>query len=113
MSRVMPPDAMPNGTATTAANTIAIASPSTRANLRPASALSRMYAAQHSAASSANMTPIGSRCWPPSPRSRTPTMARPTQASSTARRDIATASPSGPSSSIVTARPSGSRSTAW
>ena len=113
MSRVCPDWTTAMGQIASEPMAMAIATPSRPSNRRPVSRLSRMYPAQPTAATKANATPVRFTRCPPSPRSTTPAMATPHQATSRRRRDRATASPNGPRSSIVIAIPKGSRATAW
>ena len=80
----------------------------------PTWALSRMYAAHMHAGPSAKPTPAGSsRSKPVRPSSATPASARPAHSQLAARRAATTDKTSGPSTSRVTATPSGMRSIAW
>ena len=93
---------------------MAMASPPAPGKTRPVRAESGMYAAQAAAASSDERDPR--RSSPEAPNgfvsSRIPAAASTTHARSSARRESATASPSGPANSIVTATPIGMRSMA-
>ena len=90
-----------------------IASPELPGSARPMRWLITVKAAQHSPAAPASATPSGSSALPISGVSSTmPMTASPIQAKSRPRRDVAAASPSGPTNSMATAMPSGIRAMA-
>ena len=110
-SRWPPASATPNGISGSVAIAIAIASPSPPVNARPTRAFSRMYAAQKPPAASASTIPAAFAL-PNPPSTATPVAASSAHSTSSRLRDPASATPSGPTNSSVTATPSGIRSSA-
>ncbi len=109
-----PASTSPNGRLSSAPAPIASASPSACGKRRPVRALKTMYAAHMPPAARANAAPAGSsRSKPPPPSSTTPPRASPAHSRFTSLREANTDRASGPSTSRVTAAPSGIRSTAW
>ena len=90
-----------------------IARPEWPGSARPMRWLITVKAAQHSPAAAASATPSGSSASPISGVSSTmPRAASPIHAKSRPRREVTTASPSGPTNSMATAMPSGMRAMA-
>ncbi|PSK64292.1 hypothetical protein B0E53_03746 [Micromonospora sp. MH33] len=109
-----PEPTSPIGRVTSAATASARASPSALGNRPPTRAEQTMYAAQSAPAASASAAPTGSsRSNPPWPSRAAPASASPAQDQAASRRAVTTDSASGPSTSRVTAGPSGIRSIAW